>query len=158
MVAVAKEHILAGDIFQVVLSQRFDFDLDADPFDMYRSLRQVNPSPYMYFIRHPEVTVVGSSPEPMVQLLDGRVDQPPDRRHAAARPHRGRRAAHGRGIAARTRRSGPSTSCWSTWRATTSGRVGVFGTEKVDELFTLERYSHVMHLTSQVSAELRRRA
>ena len=72
-VEVAKEHILAGDIFQVVLAQRFDLDLDADPFDVYRVLRQVNPSPYMYFVRHAEVTLVGSSPEPMVQLLDGRV-------------------------------------------------------------------------------------
>ena len=72
-VEVAKEHILAGDIFQVVLSQRFDLDLDADPFDVYRVLRQVNPSPYMYFVRHPELTIVGSSPEPMVQLLDGTV-------------------------------------------------------------------------------------
>ena len=72
-VEVAKEHILAGDIFQVVLSQRFDLDLDADPFDVYRVLRQVNPSPYMYFLRHPQVTVVGSSPEPMVQLRDNRV-------------------------------------------------------------------------------------
>ncbi|MCU1503514.1 MAG: trpE, partial [Ilumatobacteraceae bacterium] len=72
-VEVATEHILAGDIFQVVLAQRFDLDLDAEPFDVYRVLRQVNPSPYMYFFRHPEVTLVGSSPEPMVQLLDGRV-------------------------------------------------------------------------------------
>ena len=58
-VEVAKEHILAGDIFQVVLAQRFDLELDADPFDVYRVLRQVNPSPYMYFLRHPEVTIVG---------------------------------------------------------------------------------------------------
>ena len=72
-VEVAKEHIRAGDIFQVVLAQRYDLELDADPFDVYRVLRQVNPSPYMYFLRHPEVTIVGSSPEPMVQLLDGRV-------------------------------------------------------------------------------------
>ena len=71
-VEVAKEHILAGDIFQVVLAQRFDLDLDADPFDVYRVLRQVNPSPYMYFLRHPAVTI-SSSPEPMVQLRDGRV-------------------------------------------------------------------------------------
>ena len=72
-VETAKEHILAGDIFQVVLSQRFDFELDAEPFDVYRVLRQINPSPYMYFVRQPEVTLVGCSPEPMVQLLDGRV-------------------------------------------------------------------------------------
>ena len=62
--------------------------LDADPFDVYRVLRQVNPSPYMYFVRHPEVTIVGSSPEPMVQLLDGRVISPADRRHPPPRPHR----------------------------------------------------------------------
>ncbi|HSS08659.1 MAG TPA: chorismate-binding protein, partial [Acidimicrobiales bacterium] len=72
-VEAAKEYIRAGDIFQVVLAQRFDLDLDAEPFDLYRALRQVNPSPYMYFLRHPELGVIGSSPEPMVQLLDGRV-------------------------------------------------------------------------------------
>ena len=65
-VEVAKEYILEGDIFQVVLAQRYDVELDADPFDVYRVLRQVNPSPYMYFLRHPEITIVGSSPEPMV--------------------------------------------------------------------------------------------
>jgi anthranilate synthase component 1 len=89
-VEVAKEYILAGDIFQVVLSQRFTLGLDADPFDMYRSLRQVNPSPYMYFLRHPELCVVGSSPEPMVQLVGGRVVSRPiagtRRRPAALRP------------------------------------------------------------------------
>src|SRR5262249_48831856 len=72
-VEAAREHILAGDIFQVVLAQRFDLADAVDPFDVYRVLRQVNPSPYMYFVRHPEATLVGSSPEPMVQLLDGRV-------------------------------------------------------------------------------------
>ena len=70
-VEVAKEHILAGDIFQVVLAQRFDVDLQADPFDVYRVLRQINPSPYMYFLRHPQLTIVGSSPEPMVVLRQG---------------------------------------------------------------------------------------
>ncbi|HVA09198.1 MAG TPA: chorismate-binding protein, partial [Acidimicrobiales bacterium] len=63
-IAVAKEYIRAGDIFQVVLSQRFDLQLDADPFDVYRALRLTNPSPYLYFLRFPEVTVVGASPEP----------------------------------------------------------------------------------------------
>ncbi len=72
-VEVAKEHILAGDIFQVVLAQRYDIDLQADPFDFYRVLRQVNPSPYMYFLRHPDITIAGSSPEPMVQVLGRKV-------------------------------------------------------------------------------------
>ena len=72
-VKVAKESIINGDIFQVVLSQRFDVELDADPFDVYRVLRQVNPSPYMYFFRYEEMEIIGASPEPMVRLLDGTV-------------------------------------------------------------------------------------
>ncbi len=154
MVAVAREHILAGDIFQVVLSQRFDLTLDAEPFDMYRSLRQVNPSPYMYFIRHPEVTVVGSSPEPMVQLLDGRVISRP----IAGTRRRGRTEADERRMAAELTED-PKERAEHVMLVDLArndvGRVGVFGTEKVDEFFTLERYSHVMHLTSQVSADLR---
>ena len=105
----AKEHILAGDIFQVVLAQRFDLDLDAEPFDVYRVLRQVNPSPYMYFVRHPEVTLVGSSPEPMVQLLDGRVISRPDRRHPLPGPRPTRRTAGSAPSCASTRRRSPST-------------------------------------------------
>ena len=69
-VEAAREYFLAGDVFQVVLSQRFDVELDAEPYDVYRVLRQVNPSPYMYFLRYEELTVVGASPEPMVQLLE----------------------------------------------------------------------------------------
>ena len=59
-VEVAKEYIVAGDIFQVVLAQRYDIELEADPFDFYRVLRQVNPSPYMYYVKHDELTIVGS--------------------------------------------------------------------------------------------------
>src|SRR5439155_3446985 len=95
-VEVAKEHILAGDIFQVVLAQRFELELDADPFDVYRVLRQVNPSPYMYFLRHPEVTIVGSSPEPMVQLLGNRVISRP----IAGTRKRGTTEEHDRRLAA----------------------------------------------------------
>ena len=67
-VAASKELISAGDIFQVVLSQRFDFDLDAEPFDVYRVLRQINPSPYMFFVRTAEVSLAGASPEPLVRI------------------------------------------------------------------------------------------
>ncbi|HMK11269.1 MAG TPA: chorismate-binding protein, partial [Acidimicrobiales bacterium] len=95
-VEVAKEHILAGDIFQVVLAQRFDLEGEFDPFAVYRVLRQVNPSPYMYLLRHPEVTVAGSSPEPMVQLLDGRVISRP----IAGTRRRGRTEEHDRRMAA----------------------------------------------------------
>jgi anthranilate synthase component 1 len=153
-VAVAKEYIRAGDIFQVVLSQRFDFDLDADPFAVYRVLRQVNPSPYMYFLRHHEVTVIGSSPEPMVQLLDGRVVSRP----IAGTRRRGRTDEEDRRLAAELREH-PKEIAEHVMLVDLArndvGRVVRFGTERVDELMTLEFYSHVMHLTSQVSGELR---
>ncbi|HTJ74562.1 MAG TPA: anthranilate synthase component I [Acidimicrobiales bacterium] len=153
-VAVAKEHILAGDVFQVVLSQRFDLDLAADPFDVYRVLRQVNPSPYMYFLRHPEITVVGSSPEPMVQLRAGRVVSRPiaGTRPRGATPEEDRRLAgelieHPKEVAEHVMLVDLARN--------DVGRVVRFGTETVDEMMTLERYSHVMHLTSQVSGQLK---
>ena len=153
-VQVAKDHIRAGDVFQVVLSQRFDLDLEADPFDFYRALRQVNPSPYMYFFRHPEVTVVGSSPEPMVQLLDGRVISRP----VAGTRRRGRSDEEDRRMAAELLEH-PKEIAEHVMLVDLArndvGRVVDFGTETVDELMTLERYSHVMHLTSQVSGRLR---
>ena len=152
-VEVAKEHILAGDIFQVVLAQRYDLDLQAEPFDVYRVLRQVNPSPYMYFLRHPSVTVVGSSPEPMVQLLDGRVISRP----IAGTRYRGRTDEHDRKLAGELKEH-PKERAEHVMLVDLArndvGRVVRFGTERVDELMTLERYSHVMHLTSQVSGEL----
>ena len=152
-VSVAREHILAGDIFQVVLSQRFDLDLEAEAFDMYRALRQVNPSPYMYFLRHPEVSVVGSSPEPMVQLLDGRVISRP----IAGTRRRGRTDDDDRRMAGELSEN-PKEIAEHVMLVDLArndvGRVVKFGTERVDELMTLERYSHVMHLTSQVSGEL----
>ena len=152
-VLAAKEHILAGDAFQVVLSQRFDLDLDAEPFDLYRSLRQVNPSPYMYFLRHPAVTVVGSSPEPMVQLLDGRVVSRP----IAGTRRRGRTDEEDRRLAGELSED-PKEIAEHVMLVDLArndvGRVVAFGTEQVDELQTLERYSHVMHLTSQVSGRL----
>ena len=164
-VEVAREHILAGDIFQVVLAQRFDFELGCDPFDVYRVLRQVNPSPYMYFLRGADLpggsgvspgvlTICGSSPEPMVQLLEGRV---------ISRPIAGTRR-RGRDEAADKRLAGeliehPKERAEHVMLVDLArndvGRVVRFGTEQVDELMTLERYSHVMHMTSQVSGELR---
>ncbi len=153
-VEVAKEHILAGDIFQVVLSQRFELDLGADPFDMYRSLRQVNPSPYMYFLRHPELCVVGSSPEPMVQLQGDRVISRP----IAGTRKRGRTDEHDRKLAAELSEH-PKERAEHIMLVDLArndvGRVVAYGSEKVDELMTLERYSHVMHLTSQVAGRLR---
>jgi anthranilate synthase component 1 len=153
-VDVAKEHILAGDIFQVVLAQRFDFDLDAHPFDVYRVLRQVNPSPYMYFVRQPGVTLVGSSPEPMVQLLDGTVISRP----IAGTRRRGRTDEEDRRLGAELKEHPKELAehvMLIDLARNDVGRVVEYGTEKVDEMMTLERYSHVMHLTSQVSGRLR---
>ena len=152
-VAAAKEHIFAGDVFQVVLSQRFDLDLGADPFDVYRVLRQVNPSPYMYFLRHPAVTVVGSSPEPMVQLRDQRVVSRP----IAGTRRRGRTDEEDRRLAGELCEHPKEVAehvMLVDLARNDVGRVVRFGTETVDELMTLERYSHVMHLTSQVSGRL----
>jgi anthranilate synthase component 1 len=152
-VEVAREHIYAGDIFQVVLAQRYDLDLQAEPIDVYRVLRQVNPSPYMYIVRHPDLTLVGASPEPMVQLLDGRVISRP----IAGTRYRGRTEAEDRRLGAELQEH-PKELAEHTMLLDLArndvGRVVRFGTEKVDEMFTLERYSHVMHLTSQVSGDL----
>jgi anthranilate synthase component I len=153
-VAVAKEHILAGDIFQVVLAQRFDLDLGADPLDVYRVLRQVNPSPYMYLLRHPAISVVGSSPEPMVRLVDGRVISRPiaGTRGRGASDEEDRRLA---GELAEHPKEVAEHVMLLDLARNDVGRVVDFGTETVDERMVLERYSHVMHLTSQVSGRLR---
>ncbi len=152
-VEAAKEHILAGDIFQVVLSQRFDVDLDADPLDVYRVLRRVNPSPYMYYLREDELTLVGCSPEPMVQLLGGRVISRP----IAGTRFRGRTDEHDRQLAAELLEH-PKERAEHIMLVDLArndvGRVVEFGSCHVDELMTLERYSHVMHLTSEVSGRL----
>jgi anthranilate synthase component 1 len=137
----------------VVLAQRYDLQLDADPFDVYRVLRQVNPSPYMYFLRHPEVTIVGSSPEPMVQLLDGRVISRP----IAGTRRRGRTDDDDRRMAGELRENPKEVAehiMLVDLARNDVGRIARFGTMHVDELLTLERYSHVMHLTSQVSGDL----
>ena len=152
-VDAAKEYILSGDIFQVVLSQRFDFQLDADPFDVYRVLRQINPSPYMYLFRHPEVTLVGSSPEPMVQLLGGEVISRP----IAGTRYRGATEEEDRRLGAELREHPKEVAehvMLVDLARNDVGRVVTFGTERVTEMMTLERYSHVMHLTSEVRGTL----
>ncbi|CAN5631635.1 anthranilate synthase component I [soil metagenome] len=152
-VAAGKEYILSGDIFQVVLSQRFDVDIDADPLDVYRVLRRINPSPYMYYVREDELTLVGCSPEPMVQLLEGQVISRP----IAGTRFRGRTDEHDRLLAAELIEH-PKERAEHIMLVDLArndvGRVVEFGTCHVDELMTLERFSHVMHLNSQVSGTL----
>ena len=152
-VGAAKEYILAGDIFQVVLSQRYDIELDADPFDMYRVLRQVNPSPYMYFVRQPDLTIVGSSPEPLVKVLGRTVVSRP----IAGTRRRGLTDDDDRRLAAELQEHPKEVAehvMLVDLARNDVGRVAEFGSVHVDQLMTLERYSHVMHLTSQVSGRL----
>jgi anthranilate synthase component 1 len=152
-VEVAKEHITAGDIFQVVLSQRFDLRLEAEPFDLYRVLRLVNPSPYLYFLRTDQCTVVGATPEPLVRLRSGVVVSRP----IAGTRRRGSTDAEDERLAAELAEHPKELAehiMLVDLARNDVGRVVSFGTEKVDEFKTVERYSHVMHLTSQVSGAL----
>jgi anthranilate synthase component 1 len=153
-VRAAKDHVTAGDVFQVVLSQRFDLDaLDVDPFEVYRVLRLVNPSPYLYFLRFPEVTVVGASPEPMVRLRDGTVISRPI---AGSRPRGATPAEDGRleGELVEDPKEVAEHVMLVDLARNDVGRVVSFGTEVLDETMVVERYSHIMHLTSQVSGRL----
>jgi anthranilate synthase component 1 len=153
-VEAAREYIFAGDIFQVVLSQRFDLELDAEAFDLYRVLRQVNPSPYMYFLRHGDLEIVGGSPEPMVQLLEDRVISRP----IAGTRKRGTTEEHDKRLAAELVEHPKEVAehvMLVDLARNDVGRVVEFGTLQIDEMMTLEKYSHVMHMTSQVSGALK---
>ena len=154
VVDVAKEHITAGDIFQVVLSQRFDIKGAVDPFAVYRALRLLNPSPYLYFLRTAEVEVAGSSPEPMVRLRDGVVTSRP----IAGTRRRGETSREDDRLAAELLEDPKEVAehiMLVDLARNDVGRVAEFGTETVEELMTVERYSHVMHMTSQVTGRLR---
>ena len=153
-VRAAKEHVTAGDVFQVVLSQRFDLDsLGVEPFDVYRVLRLVNPSPYLYFLRFPEVTVVGASPEPMVRLRDGTVVSRPiaGSRPRGTTPEEDRRLE---GELVEDPKEVAEHVMLVDLARNDVGRVVRFGTEVVEEMMVVERYSHIMHMTSQVSGRL----
>ncbi len=153
-VRAAKEYVKAGDVFQVVLSQRFDLeDLGVPPFDVYRVLRLVNPSPYLYFLRFPDVTVVGASPEPMVRLRDGTVTSRPI---AGSRPRGATAADDSRleGELVEDPKEVAEHVMLVDLARNDVGRVVSFGTEVLDEVMVVERYSHIMHLTSQVSGRL----
>ncbi len=148
-----KEYIRAGDIFQVVLSQRFSGTLDADPFDIYRALRTINPSPYMFFLRFGATLVIGASPEVLVRKEGERVEVRPI---AGTRP----------------RGNTPEEDAWLEADLLADpkeraehimlvdlgrndvGRVARAGTVEVSELMVVERYSHVMHIVSNVRGVL----
>jgi len=154
-VRAAKEYVQAGDIIQVVLSQRFSFPLAVEPFTVYRALRVVNPSPYMYFLRLGDIQVAGASPEMLVRVEEGRVQTRPI---AGTRP-RGKTEAEDIALAHELL-SDPKERAEHVMLVDLGrndlGRVCEYGTVCVDDFMVIERYSHVMHLVSYVSGRLRR--
>ena len=153
MVRTAKEYIAAGDIYQVVLSQRFETKVSADPFTVYRALRHVNPSPYMYFIRVGDRSIVGSSPEMLVRVEGRRVETHPI---AGTRP-RGKTEEEDLRLAEELKRNEKERAehvMLVDLGRNDIGRVSEYGTVKVPTYMTVERYSHVMHLVSIVEGKL----
>jgi anthranilate synthase component 1 len=152
-VRAAKEYIAAGDIYQVVLSQRFEADVSVEPFTVYRALRHVNPSPYMYFIRMRGLSVVGSSPEMLVRVEGSRIETHPI---AGTRP-RGRTSDEDLRLADELKRNEKERAehvMLVDLGRNDLGRVSEFGTVRVPQFMGLERFSHVMHLTSIVEGRL----
>jgi len=152
-VKAAKEYIKAGDIFQVVLSQRFEEKAKADPFDVYRALRVINPSPYMFFLRCGDFTMSGSSPEVMVRLEGDKVDLRP----IAGTRKRGKTEeedlALEKELLADPKECAEHIMLVDLGRNDV-GRVSKPGKVVVSELMVVERYSHVMHIVSNVRGEL----
>jgi anthranilate synthase component 1 len=159
MVAAAKEHIAAGDIFQVVLSQRFTRETSVAPFDVYRAVRRLNPSPYMFFfdfglVDGEPLYLVGSSPEMFVRL---------EGRRASLRPIAGTRARGADAAAdaalAADLLADPKERAEHVMLVDLGrndiGRVSEYGSVNVSEFFTIEKYSHVMHIVSHVEGTLR---
>ncbi len=152
-VRAAKEHIAAGDIYQVVLSQRFEASVAADPFTVYRALRHVNPSPYMYFIRMGGLSVVGSSPEMLVRVEGAHVETHPI---AGTRP-RGRSDEEDMRLAEELKRNDKERAehvMLVDLGRNDVGRVSEYGSVRVPQFMGLEKFSHVMHLTSIVEGKL----
>nr|WP_234029697.1 anthranilate synthase component I [Erythrobacter sp. THAF29] len=153
MVARAKGYIVAGDIFQVVLAQRFTCPFELPPFELYRALRRVNPSPFLYFLDLPGFAIVGSSPEILVRVRDGEVTIRPI---AGTRP-RGRTSAEDRAneasLLADAKERAEHLMLLDLGRNDV-GRVAARGSVEVTDSFTIERYSHVMHIVSNVVGQL----
>ena len=152
-VRTAQDYIAKGDIYQVVLSQRFDVQLQADPFTVYRALRHVNPSPYMYFMRVGDLSIVGSSPEMLVRVEAGQAETHPI---AGTRP-RGRTHEEDLRLGEELKRDEKERSehvMLVDLGRNDLGRVCQYGSVRVPQFMTLERYSHVMHLVSRVVGTL----
>ncbi|TAL25274.1 MAG: anthranilate synthase component I [Nitrospirae bacterium] len=149
----SKEYIAAGDIFQVVISQRFERKSDVRPFDIYRALRVINPSPYMYFINTGDAEIAGSSPEILVRLENDKVVLRP----IAGTRQRGATEAEDRALEEELKKD-PKERAEHIMLVDLGrndvGRVAEKGTVSVTDLMTVERYSHVMHMVSNVEGKL----
>ena len=151
----AKEYIKAGDIIQTVLSQRLETKINCDPFDIYKTLRKINPSPYMYYLKFGGMRLVGTSPEIMVRCEDGQAEVRP----IAGTRRRGRNAEEDRRLM-KELLSDPKERAEHIMLVDLGrndiGRVCKFDTIKVTDFMTIEKYSHVMHIVSDVSGSLKR--
>lgn len=149
----SKDYIAAGDIFQVQISQRFSLDTTSNPFDIYRALRRVNPSPYMFYLKYGDLHIVGSSPEVLVRLEGGRVETRP----IAGTRRRGRSPEDDIRMENELL-SDPKERAEHIMLVDLGrndiGRVCKKGSVSVNELMVIERYSHVMHLVSNVIGEI----
>ena len=149
-----KEYIAAGDIFQVVLSQRLDFVPGVAPFDIYRALRTVNPSPYLYFLRMGDTHVLGSSPEMLVRVTGRKLEYRP----IAGTHPRGRDEAEDQQLEQQMLHDEKERAehvMLVDLGRNDLGRVSQYGSVKVRDLMYVERYSHVMHLVSALEGTLR---
>jgi anthranilate synthase component I len=149
-----QEYIRAGDIFQFVPSQRLRVASDAAPFDVYRALRFINPSPYMFYLKSPVCSLIGSSPEILCRVEDGMVTSRP---LAGTRP-RGASDAEDQALERELRddaKERAEHSMLVDLHRNDVGRVSKPGTVRITDVMSVERYSHVMHLTSNVTGELR---
>jgi anthranilate synthase component 1 len=154
VVARAKDYINAGDIFQVVPSQRFRRPFELPPFSLYRALRRLNPSPFLYYLSFPGFSIVGSSPEILVRLRDGKVTIRPiaGTRPRGATPEKDAQLAEE--LMADPKERAEHLMLLDLGRNDV-GRVAKIGTVKVTGSFFIERYSHVMHLVSNVEGDIR---
>jgi anthranilate synthase component 1 len=147
------DYIRAGDVFQVVISQRLQLAIKSEPFEIYRTLRVVNPSPFMFYLRTPSVTLVGSSPEIMVRVVEGRVTVRPlaGTRRRGATEEEDRRLAEE--LLADPKERAEHVMLVDLGRNDV-GRVAKYRSIELTDVMTIERYSHVMHITSNVSGQL----
>ncbi|MFQ5975176.1 MAG: anthranilate synthase component I [Candidatus Hydrothermarchaeales archaeon] len=149
----AKEYIFAGDIFQVVLSQRFECQIKSDPFAVYQKLKEINPSPYMYLLEFDSLKIVGTSPEILVRVDDEKVVVRPI---AGTRPRGAdivEDEALGREMVNDPKERAEHVMLVDLGR-NDIGKISDFGTVEVDEFMAIEKYSHVQHIVSNVSGRL----